>query len=161
MGDDYTPTTDEVRDRWGRMPHLRAQFGRWIAALRSEWEAEQARSEAIDAMSAYDDAHTEGYAQGRADALAERGAEEAEVSGSRVTTPGAETQAETRQGTEGSEWEYECRVDSAWDWRPCTEDATTCPRGSERRRRRRAGPWVPVEQEPDQVTNHGNVRGKG
>lgn len=44
------------------------------------------------------------------------------------------------------EWEYECRVDPSWDWRTCTNDARFCPKGSERRRRRAAGPWLPVEQ---------------
>lgn len=42
---EYTPTTGEIRDRWGKMPHLRAEFDRWLAAhdgeKRAEWEAER------------------------------------------------------------------------------------------------------------------------
>lgn len=84
-------------------------------------------------------------------------AEKAERAGERILADALARSAEVRkereraaalaeQGTEEPEWEYECRVDAAWDWRPCTELAAFCPKGSERRRRRKAGPWMPVEQ---------------
>ncbi len=51
-----------------------------------------------------------------------------------------------------SEWEYECRIvadEPGWSWRSCTPDPRFCPSGSERRRRRPAGPWEPItEEEP-------------
>lgn len=39
---EYTPTTDAVRDRWGKRPHFRAEFDRWLAAEKAEWQAEVA-----------------------------------------------------------------------------------------------------------------------
>lgn len=50
MADDYTPTTEEVRgfyiqagEDWGDgVTKSAAEFDRWLAALRAEWEAEQA-----------------------------------------------------------------------------------------------------------------------
>ena len=52
MTDDYTPTTEEVREAFSEMSswdmsadETDAAFDRWIAALRAEWEAEQGEVE--------------------------------------------------------------------------------------------------------------------
>lgn len=36
---EYTPTMDEIRDRWGKLPHLRDEFDRALAAHDAEVRA--------------------------------------------------------------------------------------------------------------------------
>lgn len=36
---DYTPTTEDVRNRWGVLPYFQASFDRWLASVKAEaWE---------------------------------------------------------------------------------------------------------------------------
>lgn len=51
-----------------------------------------------------------------------------------------------------TEWEYECRI-PPFDWKTCTDDPRFCPKGSDRRRRREAGTWLPVPDRDSSSTN--------
>ncbi len=69
VADDYTPTTEEVRgfyiqagEDWGDgVTKSAAEFDRWLAALRAEWEAEQGEPEwewAVESTYPYNVVHS-------------------------------------------------------------------------------------------------------
>ncbi len=66
----------------------------------------------------------------------------------------AEKRAEWEAEQGETEWEYECRI-PPFDWKTCTDDPRFCPKGSDCRRRREAGTWLPV---PDTTNNESEAK---
>ena len=143
---EYTPTMSEIRDSWGKIPHLQAQFDRALAAHDAE-----VRASTVEAAAAIADqyATAPGRPRTSVESLAAR-----DVAARIRRDAGAGVVPEE------PEWEY------AWE---ADEEARTMtrPRGprilldgmvyppetialfarGRRIRRRKAGPWVPVKQE--------------
>lgn len=51
-----TPTTAEIRDSWGKIPHLQAQFDRWFAEVQATAWDEGRESVALDFTRPMDEA---------------------------------------------------------------------------------------------------------
>lgn len=138
----YTPTTEAVRDRWGKMTHLRAEFDRWLAAHDAQVRAA--------ALAEQDDAQVERIAR-----LLARTSEFTQTD-ARVLVKAAQDIAAAEQGTEEPDWEWALMADGddePWSNYYKTREhlAERCgglvDRGDEHLVRRRApGPWMPVEQ---------------
>lgn len=135
---DYTPPTDDVRNHYAygcgpehTWAESREDFDRWLAAhdaeKRAEWEAEQSRADAVGSMSVYDDGYTAGVAEGRAVALAEQG----------------EVEWEYGLADEGAVEPYS-DYSTDLDW--LLDGLHPLDRGTIILRRRKAGPWVPVDE---------------